>query len=621
MGETRKSPNRRQRGNIETLRSGALRVRVYSGRDPVTKRTHYVTETIPAGTPNIEKAAEQALTRLLNRVDEQRAPRTNASIGQLIDAYLAVVDIDRSTMSGWRSKVKNHVRPLLGKTPLSKADTHVIESFYAELRRCRKHCDKRPMIDHRTQRAHACDHRCRPHQCKGLSASTIREIHSILKGAFQRAVVWDWTGTNPVDHATPPEAPKPNPQPPKSHDAARLVNEAWRDPDWGTYVWLAMTTGQRRGELCGLRWPNVDLDSATLVFWISIKQDGKELYEGEPKGGRLRRVVVDPESVEVVRLHRERCEARASAAGTELDPDGYVFSDSPDHSTPWRPDTVTQRFGRLRDRLNIPTSLHKLRHYSATELILAGVDPATVAGRLGHSNASTTLRFYTAWVSEADQRAAKTLVPRLPKRPQVLNRSDRAKVSPENPYEVIAAGLREAIRAGELRPGEPIPPEKQLAAAHVVSAGTAHRAVELLKSWGLVDASRGKRATVKPSEDLARAFAADTTITSAPEPRQPASATASADEQVQSAGELELDILCLGTSIRKIRTIADPNDTHQMVQLLSDVIRRMGDHVGQVSNYEMVVRYAGERGTIATFVAPAVGDHTALASSTLASAS
>jgi hypothetical protein len=56
------------------------------------------------------------------------------------------------------------------------------------------HCDKRPAVDHR---AHDCDHRCGPHRCKGLSNSTIREIRTILDGAFGRAVAWDWLGVNP----------------------------------------------------------------------------------------------------------------------------------------------------------------------------------------------------------------------------------------------------------------------------------------------------------------------------------------------------------------------------------------------------------------------------------------
>jgi integrase len=82
------------------------------------------------------------------------------------------------------------------------------------------------------------------------------------------------------------------------------------------------------------------------------------------------------------------------------------------------PDTVTQRYDRMAKRLGITTTFHKLRHYSATELIAAGVDVRTVAGRLGHGGGgTTTLKVYAAWVSEADQRAAQALALRLPRRP------------------------------------------------------------------------------------------------------------------------------------------------------------------------------------------------------------
>jgi hypothetical protein len=58
--------------------------------------------------------------------------------------------------------------------------------------------------------------------------------------------------------------------------------------------------------------------------------------------------------------------------------------------------------------LGIETMLKSLRHYIATELISAGIDVRTVAGRLGHGGGGATiLRVCTAWTSEADQRAAK----------------------------------------------------------------------------------------------------------------------------------------------------------------------------------------------------------------------
>jgi site-specific recombinase XerD len=64
--------------------------------------------------------------------------------------------------------------------------------------------------------------------------------------------------------------------------------------------------------------------------------------------------------------------------------------------------------------LGIDTHLHALRHYSATELLTAGVDLRTVAGRLGHGGGgATTLRVYSAWVVESDRRASEILGGRM----------------------------------------------------------------------------------------------------------------------------------------------------------------------------------------------------------------
>ena len=79
---------------------------------------------------------------------------------------------------------------------------------------------------------------------------------------------------------------------------------------------------------------------------------------------------------------------------------------------------MTQRYKRIAASLGVDATLKNLRHYSATELISAGVDVRTVAGRLGHGGGgATTLRLYTAWTSEADQRAAPTVSGRMPARP------------------------------------------------------------------------------------------------------------------------------------------------------------------------------------------------------------
>ena len=68
--------------------------------------------------------------------------------------------------------------------------------------------------------------------------------------------------------------------------------------------------------------------------------------------------------------------------------------------------------------------------------------------------------------------------------------------APRGPYEVIDAELREQIATGRLRPGDHLPTIAELAARHGVAAGTVHRAMDLLRSDGLVDTSRGRRSVV-----------------------------------------------------------------------------------------------------------------------------
>nr|WP_243639981.1 winged helix-turn-helix domain-containing protein [Micromonospora sp. MW-13] len=69
-----------------------------------------------------------------------------------------------------------------------------------------------------------------------------------------------------------------------------------------------------------------------------------------------------------------------------------------------------------------------------------------------------------------------------------------------NPYQTIAGELREQIAEGQLRPGDQVPAVTELAAAHGVSVGTAHRALALLTSEGLVSVARHRRATVAGAE-------------------------------------------------------------------------------------------------------------------------
>ena len=438
-------------------------------------------------------------------MDERRSPRTKATVNQLMDRYLSTLDVDETTRRGYEGYINNHLRPLIGSLQVGRLDGETIDSFYAILRRCRAHCDGRPFVEHHADRAHECTDRCRPHVCRPLATSSIRQVHFCLSGALKRAVRWRWLAVNPLDQAEPPRGVKHDPHPPTAEQAAAILNEAFRDVTWGVLLWLAMTTGARRGELCALRWDHLDLDGAVLIIRSSIAQDGSRTWEKDTKTHQQRRITLDPMTVALLRAYRQHCEQDAATVGVPIARDGRVFSRELDHSTWLRPSAVTLRFSRMCARLGWEMNLHQLRHYSATELIAAGVDVRTVAGRLGHGGGgATTLRVYSAWMSEADQKAAGTFTVRMPAPPLALLDDDRPTAGATadaddttSPYRKIAADLSGAIACGVLQPGTTLPTVEQLKERYAVSAGTVNRAIGELKKAGLVTASRGRRAVIR----------------------------------------------------------------------------------------------------------------------------
>jgi integrase len=379
---------------------------------------------------------------------ESRSSRTNGTLGHLLVEWLAQHPGEAETVDDYRFLAESFIEPALGEvrlTRLAQPGPSLIEKFYAELRRCRRRCDGRPFIEHRrgcpagSNRNYVCDKRCRPHACKPLGGSTLRHIHVVLNGALKSAVRWGWIGVNPLDMVAKPRAPKPQPHPPSATNAARIIEKAWSvDPEWGTFVWLTMVTGARRGELVALRFASVELSCAncgrpvgwhdtscrvcdadltehrTGVLELRRNYSARIKREKDTKTHQIRRISIDATTTEILIAQFGRYEERMARLGATVREDAYIFSYAPDNSRPCSPDGLTHRYSRMTASLGLDTHIHELRHYSATELLAAGVDLRTVAGRLGHAGGgTTTLRVYAAWVRSADEQAAALLASRL----------------------------------------------------------------------------------------------------------------------------------------------------------------------------------------------------------------
>jgi integrase len=421
--------------------------------------------------------------------------RTDATVNELLDRHLTLLHCGEHTRESYEYMAARHIRPFLGQLRLLAVTPERLDELYVEVLRCREHCPLRPDAGHKA--GGKARHVCRP-----LRPATVRKIHYVLSSAFGRAVRWGWIDRSPTCEAAKPPMPHPEPQPPTPVEAARIVTEAWKDPDLGPLVWVAMATGARRGELCALRWRHIDTARGLMVLRCSIAQAGSRragirVWEKDTKLHQRRHIALDPVSITILDTYRQQRHQRAAMVGVTLSDDGFVFSPRADARTCQSPQWLSNRYRQLVRELGIRTSLHKLRHYSATELLAAGVDVRTVAGRLGHSTGGTTLAYYAAWVHEADQRACRILMHRLPfPTPPLGVAAPTRPVRPSSPYQVIAAELRAAILDGTLPTSTTLPTVKQLAARHHVAASTAHRAVAVLAADNLVTVSRGRRATV-----------------------------------------------------------------------------------------------------------------------------
>jgi integrase len=209
--------------------------------------------------------------------------------------------------------------------------------------------------------------------------------------------------------ATPPRLNRRPVIPPAAGDVLRLIDAA--DPDLAAYLRLAAVTGARRGEICALRWDDIDLAASTVAISRSVVgRRNDSVSEKTTKTAVSRRIALDDATVEALRNHLARCRARADACGATLGPRAHLFSPEADGSRPWRPDGITLAFGRLRRQLGLGSvRLHDLRHAAATQMLAAGIPVSIVAGRLGHASPATTLNVYGHWVQASDQAAAAVL--------------------------------------------------------------------------------------------------------------------------------------------------------------------------------------------------------------------
>lgn len=351
---------------------------IVSTRDPLTGKRKQESRT-----RRTKRDAERTLNLLLAQTGHSS---TDATFGDLAEAWYGMASVD------WSPKTALEVRrwldkpllPTLGDIPLRRLEASTLDRFYGQLR----------ATGSRTGGP--------------LSSSTVRRMHNVVRRALAQGVRWGWITDNPADRATPPPKRTRDIHPPDVETVRQLIELA--DPAFRVFLRLAAVTGARRGELCALRWSDIDFRRRSMTIKRGIVIGPEGIVEKDTKtAGSRRRISLDGDTLAALREHRTAMHHRCTLVGVRLEADAFVFSEDERCRTPWRPEgLVERRFRKLRAQVGAPTvRLHDLRHFAATQLLAAGVPLRTVAGRLGHGDGgTTTLRVYGHFLEEADRAAA-----------------------------------------------------------------------------------------------------------------------------------------------------------------------------------------------------------------------
>ena len=180
---------------------------------------------------------------------------------------------------------------------------------------------------------------------------------------------------------------------------------------------LAAGTGMRRGELCGLRWTDVDLDAGVIYVTPGgvRAQAGWKIVEGGPKtdaGGR--EVPLIDRDVATLKAWKRKQAVEQLEMGDAWAATGLVFTE-PKTGKGIHPDTATDTFERQAFAAHLPpVRLHDIRHAHISQLIAAGIDVRIISERVGHSGSKMT-RDYAAVAAEVSRAAAEKVVGMIPR--------------------------------------------------------------------------------------------------------------------------------------------------------------------------------------------------------------
>ncbi len=324
------------------------------------------------------RGVQEQLTKAL-RDQQQGLPVAPAkqTTGQFLHSWLegSRPSMRPSTFGAYESDIRLHLVPALGTIPLQKLSPQDVQKLIATK------------------------------LSKGLEPSTVQHIRAVLRRALAQAVKWGLVPRNVAALVDPPHGEAIE-QTPLTATEARALLEALKGDRLLAMYSVALALGLRRGEVCALKWQDVDLKAGTLYVRATLQRVGGKLQLLEPKTEKSKRTIKLPSQLKSeLRAHRDRMEGERDLAGDRWKENGFVFPTS--IGTPYEPRNLNRHFTKLLARLGMPHSrVHDMRHTAASLLLAQGVSLRLVSEILGHSSTRVTGDIYGHPYDEARDSAA-----------------------------------------------------------------------------------------------------------------------------------------------------------------------------------------------------------------------
>jgi len=346
-----------------------------------------------------KRDAERELAELLHKANQgDFVEPSKMTFGNWLDHWLEIAIKPPArrlrTYESYESIIRVHLKPSLGKMRLQELEAIHLEQYYRE-------------------------------KGETLSQTTLEHHHAVVSHALKSALRKHYVNRNAATFVE---------NRPKAPDARTdTIDHCWDEGETrkfletaqtfghqaAAFYSLAVDTGARKGELCGLRWANLDLERGSMRVVEQLVKVGPDPLFGPPKNGKVRTIQLTPQTVELLKQHKESQAKLIKEKGKHYKNLGLVFAKEWTHKTkesyslgdPLQMNNIGQReYAKIIEAAGVKRiKFHGMRHTCATLLLKARIPVHVVSQRLGHKTVSITTEVYAHVLPSMQEEAAEEM--------------------------------------------------------------------------------------------------------------------------------------------------------------------------------------------------------------------